>query len=117
MRSGLRQCVLFAGLLASGILFAAQGEGPTILMQQASFVPATLVVAVGVRITWTNMDDIPHSVTALDGRFDSGAILPGKSFQWTPDGPGDVGYHCVFHPSMTATITVRAPDDDSRRTR
>jgi plastocyanin len=47
-------------------------------------------------------------VTAADNRFDSGPILPGKSFEWTAEGSGKVDYHCIFHPSMTASLTVGA---------
>jgi plastocyanin len=78
-------------------------------MQKESFVPVTLAVAAGTHVTWTNDDTIPHSVTADDKRFDSGPILPGKSFGWTATGSGTIAYHCIFHPSMTATLTVRAP--------
>jgi plastocyanin len=63
-------------------------------------------VAAGTRITWTNTDDIPHSVTADDKRFDSGPIQPGKTFAWTADAAGTLAYHCIFHPSMMAQLTV-----------
>jgi plastocyanin len=101
--------VASAGLLAGTMALADESHEVTIRMQKASFVPAQLEVAVGARITWINTDEMPHSVTALDGRFDSGPILPGKSFQWTPKEAGGVNYHCVFHPSMTAALTVDAP--------
>ena len=108
MRTALRFLAMSAGLLARTIAFADQGE-ITIKMQKESFVPAKIEVAAGSRITWTNTDEVPHSVTALDGRFDSGPILPGKSFEWTPQEAGTLDYHCIFHPSMTAALTVRAP--------
>jgi plastocyanin len=112
MRTAMRLLAMSAGILASTMLFARGGQDATIRMHKEAFVPAKLEVAVGARITWTNADDIPHSVTALDGRFDSGPILPGKSFQWRPKEPGALDYHCVFHPSMTATFTVRAPANE-----
>lgn len=80
-----------------------------IKMQMESFVPAKATAAAGTRVTWTNTDSVPHSVTADDKRFDSGPILPGKSFEWTVTGSGTIAYHCIFHPSMTATLTVQAP--------
>lgn len=116
MRTALRSFVLSAGLVAGTIAFADQGHEVTIKMQKESFVPAKLEVAVGAQITWTNTDEVPHSVTALDGRFDSGPILPGKSFQWTAKETGTLDYHCIFHPSMTAALTVRAPAAKSGRT-
>jgi plastocyanin len=109
MRTALRFLAMSAGFLASTLAFADQGHEVTIKMQRESFVPAKIEVAVGSRITWTNTDEVPHSVTALDGRFDSGPILPGKSFQWTPQEAGTLNYHCIFHPSMTAALTASAP--------
>jgi plastocyanin len=75
-------------------------------MQKEAFVPASMTVAAGTHVIWTNTDTVPHSVTAADNRFDSGPVLPGKSFEWTAGGDGAVNYHCIFHPSMTATLTV-----------
>jgi plastocyanin len=109
MRTALRVIVVGAGLLASAAAFADQSNEVTIKMQKESFVPAQIKVAVGAQVTWTNTDQVPHSVTALDGSFDSGPILPGKSFQWTPKEAGILNYHCIFHPSMTAALTVRVP--------
>jgi plastocyanin len=109
MRNALHIAMLGAGLWASAFVCAGAPADMAIKMQKESFVPAKTTVAAGTRITWTNTDTVPHSVTASDNRFDSGPILPGKSFQWTADGSGAIAYHCIFHPSMTATLTVRAP--------
>jgi len=100
--------LLGAGLCAGAAVFAAGPDAVTIRMEKQSFVPATATVAAGSTITWTNSDDIPHSVTADDQRFDSGAIAPGQTFRWTADKSGDIHYHCIFHPSMTATLNVGA---------
>ena len=102
-------CAMFgAGLLASAMAGAATPQGVTIKMTQQAFVPDKSTVAAGTLVTWTNNDSVPHSVTANDGKFDSGAILPGKTYQWTAPDAGTIAYHCIFHPSMTAQITVGA---------
>ena len=106
-RRALLGAALAGAALGAGAAFAAE-PALTITMQNAGFVPAQATVAAGTRITWTNKDDIPHSATADDKRFDSGAILPGKTFTWTADRAGAVPYHCIFHPSMTATLNVRS---------
>lgn len=110
MRNALRIAMLGAGLCASAALSAAAQPPRTLAvkMQKESFVPAKVSAAAGTQVTWTNTDTVPHSVTADDKRFDSGPILPGKSFEWTVGGSGIIAYHCIFHPSMTATLTVRA---------
>lgn len=108
MRRALRIAIFGAGLWASAIAAADAPHEVTIRMQKESFVPASTTVAAGTRVTWTNEDSVPHSVTAGDSRIDSGPILPGKSFEWTADGAGAINYHCIFHPSMTAVLTVSA---------
>lgn len=108
MRIAFYLAIIGAGLAVSAVAFAADASDVSIKMQQQTFVPAKLDVSVGTKITWTNADTLPHSVTANDGRFDSGSIEPGKTFQWTPTEAGTVMYHCIFHPSMTAVLTVHA---------
>ena len=100
--------VLGAGIVTGTATFAAPSHDLAIKIQKEVFVPASTAVAAGTRITWTNTDSMPHSVTANDQRFDSGAIAPGKSFEWTADSAGTIAYHCIFHPSMAGTLTVRA---------
>lgn len=101
--------VLFgAGLTAGAPALAADAGKIAVQMKKETFVPAKATAAPGTTITWTNTDSVPHSVTADDKRFDSGPILPGKTFQWTVSGGGPVPYHCIFHPSMTAVVDVGA---------
>jgi plastocyanin len=71
-----------------------------------SFQPASLSVAVGSSVTWTNADSTAHTVTADDGSFDSSTLAPGATFSRTFATAGTFTYHCQIHPSMKATITV-----------
>ena len=71
------------------------------------FSPATLTIAVGDTVTWTNTDDSPHTVTA-GGAFDSGNLDAGQSFSFTFSQAGTFGYVCQYHDEMSATITVAA---------
>ena len=70
------------------------------------FDPSPLRVAVGASVTWTNIGDLPHTVTA-DG-FDSGIMSPGDSFEWTFDEAGTYDYVCALHPGMAGRIVVEA---------
>jgi plastocyanin len=63
-------------------------------------------VPVGTTVVVTNTDGTPHTWTAADGTFDSGAIEPGGTFEFTFTEAGQFDYHCNFHPSMTGTIVV-----------
>ena len=108
MRATLGGVLVAVGALLGAPAIAAAPPAATVKMTQAGFVPAALEVAAGTTITWINDDDMPHSVTANDGTFDSGPIQPGKTYRWTATPPGTIAYHCIFHPSMTATTTVKA---------
>ena len=63
-------------------------------------------IAVGTTIVVTNTDATPHTWTADDGAFDSGALSEGDTFEFTFTEAGEFAYHCNFHPSMTGTIVV-----------
>ena len=78
-----------------------------------AFRPATIEVAAGGRVTWTNRGVAPHSVTAKDGAFDSGMLESGATFAQTFATPGSYAYLCAFHPEMTATVRVVAATSES----
>ena len=80
--------------------------GREIAVANFAFVPANLSVKTGDTVTWTNMDDVSHTVTADNGAFDSGALGHGASFQLTAGLPGTYTYFCQIHPFMKGTLTV-----------
>ncbi|HUV18162.1 MAG TPA: cupredoxin domain-containing protein [Ilumatobacteraceae bacterium] len=63
-------------------------------------------VLVGGRVVVTNTDDASHTLTAVDGSFDSGTLAPGDSYEFTVDESGTFEYRCEIHPSMTGSITA-----------
>ena len=71
-----------------------------------AFSPATIEVPLGTEVTWENADPTPHTVTARDGGFDSGALDPGSRFAATFDRAGTFAYFCQIHPTMTGSIRV-----------
>lgn len=71
-----------------------------------AFVPQTLRVAVGTRVTWTNNDSVNHTITSQDNLFDSGTISKGATFSYIFNQSGTFEYHCKIHPSMTGKIIV-----------
>ncbi len=54
--------------------------------------PATLTVASGSTVTWTNNDNMVHSVTTADGKIASGDIAAGSSFSQTFATTGTFNY-------------------------
>ena len=79
----------------------------TITIASFQFTPATLQVTPGTTVTWVNNDSASHTVTADDQSFDAGTLAPGRNFTRVFDKAGTFAYHCNFHPSMKATVTVK----------
>jgi len=72
-----------------------------------SFGPATLTVAVGTSVTWTNRDDIPHTVVSTDGVFKSKVLDTDEKFSFTFSKAGTYPYFCSIHPKMTGKVVVQ----------
>jgi plastocyanin len=73
-----------------------------------TFGPKMVTVKVGQTVTWTNDDDIPHTVVATDKSFRSKVLDTGQSFSFTFTKSGQVAYFCSLHPMMTGKVTVAA---------
>jgi|GEM_PF-4335873 len=70
------------------------------------FVPETITVKAGDRITWKNFDVVPHTATAIGKAWDSGNL--GLDAEWSlivkkSDG-GD--YLCLYHPVMQGRVII-----------
>jgi len=72
-----------------------------------SFGPETLTVAVGTTVTWTNRDDIPHTVVSTDGVFKSNVRDTDEKFSYTFAKAGTYPYYCSVHPKMTGKVMVQ----------
>ncbi|MGY2047401.1 cupredoxin domain-containing protein [Methylobacterium sp. JK268] len=72
-----------------------------------AFSPALLTVAPGTTVTWTNRDDIPHTVVAEDLSFRSKPLDTDDSFASTFPTAGRYRYFCSLHPHMVGVIEVR----------
>jgi plastocyanin len=82
------------------------GSALNVTIQGFAFNPSTLNVIAGQTVTWTNNDSTPHTVSADDNSFTSPNLASGQSFSKS-FAAGTIAYHCNFHPSMKATLTVR----------
>lgn len=69
-----------------------------------AFEPASLKVAVGATVTWTNDDAVDHTITGPG--FDSGQVVPHATFSRTFDKAGTYDYSCGIHPSMKGQVVV-----------
>ena len=78
-----------------------------IAIQGFVYAPASLEVAVGDTVVWTNRDVVPHTVTSESGAFDSGSMAAGATWRYVAVEPGSFPYICGFHPTMKGMLVVR----------
>ena len=84
---------------------------PAVDIQLFQFQPGVVEVQGGATVTWTNRDDITHTVTSGDpghrtGRFDQRLPGRGTSTRVRFTEPGVYQYFCGRHPSMRGEIRV-----------
>jgi plastocyanin len=87
------------------ILGAAHAEESKVTIDNFTFTPAELKLKVGDTVTWTNHDDIPHTVVSA-GKFRSKTMDTDGTFSFTFTSAGEYKYFCSLHPHMTGTIKV-----------
>jgi plastocyanin len=81
----------------------------TVVIDNFSFTPQTLVVQAGTKVTWINRDDVPHTVVAEDKQFKSRPLDTDEAFSCTFTNAGTNAYFCSIHAHMTGTIIVVGP--------
>jgi plastocyanin len=84
----------------------AKAANVTVKIDNFTFNPQTIKVKVGDTVTWTNADDIPHTVTSKTSAFRSKALDTDDQFTFTFTTPGSFEYFCSLHPHMTGSIVV-----------
>jgi plastocyanin len=94
------------------MLDAPAGSEQGVTIQTFQFKPTPVEVRVGTQVSFTNQDDITHTVTSgtpdsPDGRFSH--RLEGKGATATVDvgKPGVYPYFCERHRSMRGEIRVK----------
>jgi len=79
----------------------------TVDIDNFKFGVASLEVTVGTTVTWTNRDDVPHTVTSTTKVFKSPALDTGEKFSYTFTQAGSFEYFCSLHPHMTGKVVVK----------
>jgi plastocyanin len=85
----------------------AQASTAEVKIDNFSFGPQTLTVPSGTTVTWTNRDDIPHTVVSTDGVFKSKVLDTDDKFTYTFSKAGTYPYFCSIHPKMTGKVVVQ----------
>jgi len=102
----------FIGLFVSAcflVAAAAQSTPPPkeVKIDNFTFGPAEVIVPVGATVTWTNRDDIPHTVVSSDKVFKSKVMDTEEKYSFTFASTGTYTYFCSIHPKMTGKVIVR----------
>jgi amicyanin len=105
-RRFLGAALVGAALAAGGLAPVMAGADVTAKIDNFTFEPATLTVKAGTTVTWTNEDDIPHTVVATNKAFRSKALDTEDKYSFTFTTPGSYEYFCSLHPYMKAMVTV-----------
>ena len=87
----------------------SQAAEVKVTIDNFTYDPPTLTVKPGTKVTWTNRDDVPHTVTSTTRprTLESPSLDTDQSFSHVFDGPGTYPYFCAVHPKMTGTVIVK----------
>jgi plastocyanin len=113
MRRALLAATALAVAFAAGAVPAAsqheeheEPAGIPVSIGFAAVAPQRIDVLTGDTVTWTNDSVRPHTVSADDGAFDSGRMIPEATFSRRFDARGEVPYHCALHPFIRGVVGV-----------
>lgn len=97
---------------------AGFGEGATVVMQDSCFAGTAHFAPSGTTITVDNEGQLPHTLTAVDGSFDTGSVAAGSSGEIVVDEPGTYRVFCSLHGTaqgdgMAGVLVVGEPDPEA----
>jgi plastocyanin len=93
-------------MLAFGAV-AAQDATNVITIDNFTFSPKELTVAVGTTVKWVNHDDIPHTIVEKKTTFRSKALDTDDAYSFTFASAGTFDYFCGLHPHMVGQVIVK----------
>jgi len=80
----------------------------TVFIRSSQYTPNPVTVKVGAQVNWKNDDNIDHTATADDGRFDNFVdAMSAHGAPVTMNTAGTFTYHCKIHANMKGTIVVQ----------
>jgi plastocyanin len=95
------------GLMVLPVLMLLGAAAPVrVSIRNLAYEPASVTIATGQTVVWTNNDDRDHQVRAENGAFESPNLSPGGSFSFTFKTAGTYAYGCPLHPRERGVIRV-----------
>ncbi len=86
---------------------ATKKDANEITIDNFTFTPKELTVAVGTTVRWVNHDDIPHTIVEKTTTFRSKALDTDDSYSFTFTSAGTFDYFCGLHPHMVGQVIVK----------
>src|SRR5258708_6242678 len=86
---------------------ATKKDANEITIDNFTFTPKELTIAVGTTVKWVNHDDIPHTVVEKKTSFRSKALDTDDSYSFTFASAGEFDYFCGLHPHMVGKVIVK----------
>jgi plastocyanin len=105
MRMLLQRGLLLACLIVPAV--ARSDDAAQVKIDNFTFGPGKLIVDKGTSVTWTNQDDIPHSIVLTAIGVRSKALDTDKAFTYQFDKTGTFSYVCGLHPQMHGQVVVK----------
>jgi len=85
----------------------AQQVRSDVAVNDNAFEPATVNIATGGIVRWTNQGDNYHTSTSRNGLWDSGTMAPGAIYSVRFMSAGTYAYYCRYHGlMMSGTVVV-----------
>ena len=110
-RPRLLAAIIAATVTATTAVSFATSAAPSVSIRLFQFRSAQIEIAAGTKVTWTNEDDIVHTVTSGTPDTQPGSFtrrLDGKGAVASVEfpRPGVYAYFCERHPAMRGEIRV-----------
>ena len=92
---------------ATSLAAGNNGNYGQITIDSFRFSPQNITVKAGATVTWTNKDDVPHTIVSTTKKFRSGVLDTDGKFSFTFSDPGTYEYFCSVHPQMMGKVIVQ----------
>jgi len=98
--------VALVGILICLGVAAAAPAATEVQTRDFEFVPAAVIIIKGENVKWTNLGQVTPTSTSDTGKWDSGDLALGRSFEFRFATTGSFAYHFTYHPAMKGTVRV-----------
>ncbi len=98
-------CAMLSCLIIPAV--ARSDASGQVTIDNFTFSQPSMTISKGTEVTWTNQDDIPHSIVLGALGVHSKALDTGNTFAYRFDRAGTYSYICGLHPQMHAKVVVR----------